>query len=363
MTRYGVAAVVLVLYASGAVLVVGRMGETYRTSLKQELAAHVETLPPAVPSEKAEERPIPPPPAPPTAAPQPEVLAAKAEPTPAATPVREPEPAKVPAAAPRLAPQPAAPLEPKPAPTASANLAASSPFWNQEAMTKTWDLDHLSLEDERRLGLALNELVLKFHHRVQTGPEWQRIMEAAAPYLKACSRKDLEYTFTVLDSDACCAFSHPGGYVYVCRGLFDLIGADEESVLEFVLAHEIAHVDRRHALECLQDPGLKGLKLGTLQAFLAVIFPRGYMDRLEFEADTWAYTRMTQLERTKRERLAFLRKWQGHARENGFENVRGLPEPKSDLSPFENHSRAHPPAYLRLKRLQEFTNSAPAPGR
>jgi hypothetical protein len=348
MTRYGVAAALLALYVCGAVWAVRRQGEAYRASLKPAPSvSHVETAPPPLPDVKTEGPPSPPSPVPSPAAPPLAMSTAKTAPAPAVTP------AKAAPAAP-VAPKPAAPRTPGP---------ATSSFWNQDAMTKTWDVDHLSVEDERRLGLVLNELVLRFHHPIETGPDWQRVMEAAAPYLKARARPQIEYTFTVLDSDACCAFSHPGGYVYVCRGLFELIGEEEEYALEFVLAHEIAHVDRRHALECLQDPGLKGLKLGTLQAFLAVIFPRGYMDRLEYDADLWAYTRMTQLGRTPRERLAFLRKWRGYARTNGFENIRGLPTPKSELSPFENHSRAHPPVYLRLKRLEELTKPDPVRGR
>jgi hypothetical protein len=349
MTRYGIAAAMLALYVGGAVWAVRREGENYRNSLQRGPAvSHVETHPSSLPVAKAEGPPGPPFPAPSPPAPPLAMSTAKAAPAPADAPAIEPAPAKA---------APAAPVAPKPA------APAINTFWKLDAMTKTWDVDHLSVDDERRLGRALNELVLRFHHPVETGPEWQRVMEAAAPYLKARSRPQIEYTFTVLDSDACCAFSHPGGYVYVCRGLFDLIGKEEDYALEFVLAHEIAHVDRRHALECLQDPDLKGLKLGTLQAFFAVIFPRGYMDRLEYDADLWAYTRMTQLGRTKRERLAFLRKWQGYARTNGFENVRGLPTSGSTLSPFENHSRAHPSVYLRLKRLEELTKPDPVHGR
>ncbi len=74
------------------------------------------------------------------------------------------------------------------------------------------------------------------------------------PFLKTCEHKDVHYTFTVLESDAVCAFSHPGGYVYVCRGLFNLIGEDEDYALEFAVGHEIAHVDLQHALAGLAGP-------------------------------------------------------------------------------------------------------------
>ena len=106
------------------------------------------------------------------------------------------------------------------------------------------------------------------------------------------SRKELDYTFTILDSEAVNAFSHPGGYIYVTRGLMDWIGEDENYVLQFVLAHEIYHVDQRHALTCLRDPGVKKLSIGTLQAFYLLIFPRGYYpDLMDYQADAWALQR------------------------------------------------------------------------
>ena len=60
------------------------------------------------------------------------------------------------------------------------------------------------------------------------------------------ARPTLEWTFGVIDSDAVNAFSTPGGYVLVTRGLLRKI--DNEAQLAGVLGHEIAHVTERHAL-------------------------------------------------------------------------------------------------------------------
>ena len=60
-------------------------------------------------------------------------------------------------------------------------------------------------------------------------------------------RPNLEWTFGVLDTDAFNAYSTPGGYVFVSRGLLRQI--DNEAQLAGVLAHEIAHVTERHALK------------------------------------------------------------------------------------------------------------------
>jgi predicted Zn-dependent protease len=58
---------------------------------------------------------------------------------------------------------------------------------------------------------------------------------------------DLEFTFTLLNSDVVNAFALPGGYVYVTRGLLAL--ADNEAELAGVMAHEIGHVTARHSAQ------------------------------------------------------------------------------------------------------------------
>jgi predicted Zn-dependent protease len=55
------------------------------------------------------------------------------------------------------------------------------------------------------------------------------------------------FTIKVIDSDEVNAFALPGGFFYVNKGL--LLSADNEAELAGVMAHEIAHVAARHAVE------------------------------------------------------------------------------------------------------------------
>ena len=215
--------------------------------------------------------------------------------------------------------------------------------------------------DEAALGAELHELILQFNQRSETGSWQQRVQEAAEPFLTGRSRKDVRYAFTVLESDAVNAFSHPGGYIYACRGLFNLIGEDEDYALQFAVGHEIAHVDLQHAVQCLRDPGVMKLPQGTLQKLYFMIIPFAYLEDQEFEADRWAYVRMRQAGRTDHECLAFLRKLDGYARKNGFVNGRAKPKPSGDTSPLENHYRAHVATWDRLKHLKDFIAMASSP--
>lgn len=55
------------------------------------------------------------------------------------------------------------------------------------------------------------------------------------------------FTIKVIDSDEVNAFALPGGFFYVNKGL--ILAADNEAELAGVMAHEIAHVAGRHAME------------------------------------------------------------------------------------------------------------------
>ncbi|WP_261401704.1 M48 family metalloprotease [Chenggangzhangella methanolivorans] len=73
-------------------------------------------------------------------------------------------------------------------------------------------------------------------------------LNAIADRLAATSeRPDLRYKVTLLNSPLINAFALPNGNLYVTRGL--LAVANDSSEVAAVLAHEMAHVTARHALQ------------------------------------------------------------------------------------------------------------------
>jgi predicted Zn-dependent protease len=82
----------------------------------------------------------------------------------------------------------------------------------------------------------------------------QRYVNALGHYLALqTERPDLPWTFAVLDDAGFNAFSTPGGYIFVTRGLVQRM--HNESELAGVLAHEIGHVLRKHYLKLVQTSG------------------------------------------------------------------------------------------------------------
>src|SRR5215471_365620 len=58
------------------------------------------------------------------------------------------------------------------------------------------------------------------------------------------SGRSVPYHFAILDTDVVTAVSLPGGYIFITRAA--LANLKNEAELAGVLAHEVAHVDRRH---------------------------------------------------------------------------------------------------------------------
>lgn len=74
----------------------------------------------------------------------------------------------------------------------------------------------------------------------------------------------IPFNIKVIDSDEANAFALPGGFFYVNKGL--LLAADNEAELAGVMAHEIAHVAARHAMENMRKAQLAeiGATIGSI---------------------------------------------------------------------------------------------------
>jgi len=230
-----------------------------------------------------------------------------------------------------------------------------SPVPEAVAWANSLDLANLKPQDEIRLGNELHRLIVA--ETPTLGEPWSaRAVEAASRVSNA------DYTITVLDSDAVNAFSMPGGRIYLCRGVIDMIGTDEDYALEFVIGHEMAHLELKHAPKVVQAgaEGARRQNIDTLNQFLVPII-WGYPDAMEYEADAWIFKRMmTQLGHTPRESLAFLRKFKDYAEKNGFGEGHNMPKPKQETVLVEDHFRGLPAARTRLSRLQSaFKTPAP----
>ncbi len=83
----------------------------------------------------------------------------------------------------------------------------------------------------------------------------------ASPDIK--KKNEYAWKFEVIDDDKTInAFCVPGGYIYVYTGLMKYI--DDEATLAGIIAHEIAHAEKRHSTR--RVTGQMGLQLGATVA-------------------------------------------------------------------------------------------------
>ncbi|EKR72889.1 peptidase, M48 family [Leptospira noguchii str. 2006001870] len=100
-----------------------------------------------------------------------------------------------------------------------------------------------------------------FLENAKNGKEGMHVLKNAAleKYIKSVAdkilksdqiryKKDFPYKITVLeDDDTINAVCTPGGYIFVYTGLLKLI--QDEATLAAILAHEIAHAEKRHSIK------------------------------------------------------------------------------------------------------------------
>ena len=87
--------------------------------------------------------------------------------------------------------------------------------------------------------------------KVLTNQEVQNyVNKVGRKVAKVCDRKDVTYSFKVLDSEEINAFACPGGFIYIYKGLMKQM--DNEAQLAAVLAHEVGHIVARHSIKRLQ---------------------------------------------------------------------------------------------------------------
>ncbi len=148
---------------------------------------------------------------------------------------------------------------------------------------------------ERQLGIS-SAAMLNYYYPVPAPPEAiERVREAGARILLnwPFPLKGYNYTFSAVQSDMFKAFSCPTGIIYLTTGLLRILESEEE--LEMVLAHEISHIENRHAFRQFQtqfttprlalDAVTVSKDLDELARSLILV---GYGEEAEEEADLYA---------------------------------------------------------------------------
>lgn len=140
-------------------------------------------------------------------------------------------------------------------------LAAGILLLGTAAAAQTFS-EAFTLGIELGLGAVVDRQLQEMFGPVVTLPDGQRPWVEAIfrDLVRQVTRREIRYSLKVIDAEDINAFSAPDGTVYLTTGLLRHLGGDTDALAN-VLAHELAHIERRHGLETF----LQTLRLATFR--------------------------------------------------------------------------------------------------
>jgi predicted Zn-dependent protease len=158
----------------------------------------------------------------------------------------------------------------------------------------------ISEPEEIKIGGDLAGIILGVAPLVKDGAKQRYINRLGRWIALHSDRPDLPWRFGIVETSDVNAFSMPGGYVLITRGMFEKMRSESE--LAGVLAHEIAHVVNKDHIAALQtslrNSAVTGFSeyvtgagaLGSLVKTAIInagkdMFTRGLNKEDEFDAD------------------------------------------------------------------------------
>lgn len=212
-----------------------------------------------------------------------------------------------------------------------------------------------STESADRLEISLAQEIcgaIEYYYRIL--PDTEKINylnKVGNKILKVTERQNLRYIFTILDTDEINAFAAGAGYIYITKGLLDIVETEDE--LAGVLAHEIAHIVKKHIVSQYErNTNLSilataavifsggGTQSNLIADFAQFLIMRGYDRKYEREADQVALSYLIKANYNPYSYITILKKLQE------LEKVQP--------SKIEIYFNTHPPVSERIKRAEEF---------
>ncbi|MDX2227468.1 MAG: M48 family metalloprotease [Verrucomicrobiae bacterium] len=158
----------------------------------------------------------------------------------------------------------------------------------------------VGLKQEMAIGGSVATKIVANNNGLLKTPEAARRIALLGKSLARYSyRPTLNFRFAIMDTDIVNGFSAPGGYVFISRGLVEAVKNDDQ--LAGVLAHEISHITRRHALQIISRgqfvSGMVDVASGSSSDFAQfdvgidkvtnTLMEKGFDPDIEFEADAY----------------------------------------------------------------------------
>jgi predicted Zn-dependent protease len=204
--------------------------------------------------------------------------------------------------------------------------------------------DNLTPENEYYLGRAVAAKIAGTY-KIYRHPALEAYLNKICQTIVISSpRPDIYngYHVAILDTDEINAFATPGGHIFVTRGL--IACAENEDALAAVIAHEVAHIQLRHALTSIRNARyvnaavsgalagtggsaagnvkeLAGIMGDSVNEVITTMVVNGFSPAQEYEADSTALSLLAAAGYQPSgllEMLQVLKKKQGNDKSKGF---------------------------------------------
>lgn len=203
-------------------------------------------------------------------------------------------------------------------------------------------LSNINDNQEVQLGRRTDQALKRQGVRVYTrNPEITNYVNRIGQRLAQRSRrKNIPYTFQVVQDDSVNAFATSGGFVYINTGL--IRRAETEAELAGVMAHEIGHIVGRHSINRMREIALANGLAGALGVSQDALVNIGVQLALslpnsrsaEYEADELGFENMGRAGYDQRGFISFMRKL-GEGRGAAPEFLSTHPDPGNRVSRLE----------------------------
>ena len=194
---------------------------------------------------------------------------------------------------------------------------------------------------EKQISVATNSAIRNSNEILYEHPDLPRMQTRLDRLLNQWTEtlKGYDYRILIIKEKDPNAFAVAGGNIYVTTGLIEMI--EDDSELDFIIAHEIAHIERRHSLREIKEAqkraaiaSIASLAVGVgvlatggdandaaIVTQLSVIFGdyanqfarKGFSREMEQESDIFAQLQLTQMGLTKEKMVYALDKLATHS--------------------------------------------------
>jgi len=244
-----------------------------------------------------------------------------------------------------------------------------------QAMEKTFQ--DITPEQEYYIGRSVAATVLHTYRPLDNAAANHYLNVIGGVLAQASDRPETfgGYHFQILNSDDVNAFSAPGGFVMISRGM--LRCCRSEDAVAAVLAHEIGHVQGQHglraikkgrltsALTVLAAEGAKNLGgqdvaeltrafEGTIGDITSTLMNNGYARGLEREADQTAVTILQRVGYDPAALVAMLAEMKQHLQPGGLDFAKTHPPPDARIAELRGLIPAAGPVATNPVRRRRF---------